>query len=106
MNYDKSSFMIIGQPKNKPNINMFIGEKSIKRVFSTKILGIIIDHKLYFNEHINYLCENLNKKISFFSRLRRNIHVQTSKLAFEALVFPTLDYGINVYNLIFLCLFI
>ena len=99
LNYNKSNFMMMGQPKSEPNINVFIGQKSINRVFSSnKILGITIDRKLHFNKHINNLYENLNKKISLFSRLRYHIPKQTAKLAFEALIFPILDYGIVVYG--------
>ena len=53
-----------------------IGEQSppvpqdIKRVSSTKFLGLVVDDKLSFNEHIDHICGELAKRIGILKRIR------------------------------------
>ncbi len=98
LNEDKSYFMIMGQPRNSIDISVKTGLKAIKRVSNIKILGVLIDHKLHFEEHINELSTNISKKLNFFTRLRHYVPQSTAKVAFEALIFPLIDYCSIAYG--------
>jgi hypothetical protein len=87
LNEEKSYFMIMGQPRNSIDISVKTELKAIKRVFNIKILGVLIDHKLRFEEHINELSANIYKKLNFFTRIR-HVPQSTAKVAFEAFIFP------------------
>lgn len=41
----------------------------IERVKNIKYLGIIIDNKLRFEEHCDYMLKKIGKKISFLNRI-------------------------------------
>ena len=45
--------MIMGCPRKATEIHLKLGDLQFKRVSETKILGIILDHNLRFDEQIN-----------------------------------------------------
>ena len=55
LNAEKNKYMVFGSRKlltAKPDLNLMVGDKPIKRVSSTKYLGIILDEHLSFEEHV------------------------------------------------------
>ena len=46
-----------------------IGDLSIKRSGSEKLLGVNIDSKLDFDCHVNHLCSKANKKLRVLARV-------------------------------------
>jgi retron-type reverse transcriptase len=69
INYDKTNFTIFS-PKHgtdneeKPNEIPF-GTHRIKRVASTKYLGVIIDEKMKWKEHIDYIYNKLRRTFQY-----------------------------------------
>ena len=55
--------------KTDDNIVLDIGNVSIDVVRSVKLLGITIDSRLKFDQHLTKLCQKANNKISAFSRV-------------------------------------
>jgi len=55
-NEDKSKVMIISRRKRKKNkeINIYLNNKPLQQVSTMKYLGIVIDSKFKFSEHISY----------------------------------------------------
>ena len=58
MNEDKCHLLITNQGDGC--ISARIGKENIANSKSEKLLGIIIDSKLNFNEHISILCKKVN----------------------------------------------
>jgi len=58
-NEDKSKVMIISRRKRKENkeINVYLNNKPLQQVSTMKYLGIIIDKKFKFSEHLSYAAE-------------------------------------------------
>ena len=59
LNMDKSKYMIIGNKKNTASVefSLKMNEKKLERCFDYKYLGIIIDDKLSWKAHIQYICK-------------------------------------------------
>ena len=59
-NDDKSTAMLVSRRKRKERneIHVFFNYKRLKQVNQIKYLGIIIDNKFKFREHITYAAEN------------------------------------------------
>ena len=57
LNLSKTHFILFRRPKSKPiiNANLVINNTVINMVEKTKFLGIIIDQKLTFQHHVNYI---------------------------------------------------
>jgi hypothetical protein len=64
INYQKSNYMVMGCPKKEPNLLVNIRTKQSKRVNETKILGVIFDNDLRFDNHINNICKLISNRIS------------------------------------------
>ena len=55
-NPDKFQLMFLGQ-KIKPQIDITVDNVNINSVDSVKLLGVVIDNKLNFVEHIKNICK-------------------------------------------------
>jgi hypothetical protein len=93
LNENKSHFMLMGRPRSDVSINIEIDGKRLERVYESKILGVIIDHDLRFESHINKLCKTTSIRISFLTRLKHFVPKHSLKTIFNALIQPHLDYG-------------
>ena len=73
INYDKTNFILF-HAKNKKIPQDFdkieIDEKIIKRVSTTKYLGIYLDEQLLWKEHISYVHKSLLKYYGIFNRIK------------------------------------
>ena len=67
-NPSKFQVMLLGL-RTDDNIALDIGNVSIDVVSSVKLLGITIDSKVKFAQHVANLCQKANNKISAFSRV-------------------------------------
>ncbi len=93
--------MLMGRPRSRVSLNIEIDGKRLERVYESKILGVIIDHDLRFEFHINKLCKTTSSRISFLTRLKHFVPKHSLKTIFNALMQPHLDYGNIVWGLTF-----
>ena len=78
----KNSIYFLYQKKKKlllPQTNVIIGTKSVPWDDKVKYLGVMLDKKLLFNEHIKYIVHKFNTTIKIlYSLINRkselNIH--------------------------------
>ena len=74
------------------NTNLNLNGKIIRTSDSLKILGVTIDNKLNFNEHINDVCNKASQRVGVIMRLR-NLIPTTAKLElFKSAILPYLTY--------------
>ena len=95
LNEKKTKFLLITGKR----LASMIGELSppvpqdIKRVSSTKLLDLVVDDKLSFNEHIDYICGKLAKRIGILKRIRNCLSVNQRQLYYNAIIKPVMMYG-------------
>ena len=65
-NPDKSQLLLT----SKDEASIKIDDTDIKRSSSKKLLGVIIDNKLTFNEHVSKLCKKASNKLHAMLCLR------------------------------------
>ena len=73
-NTDKSHLFIVNSEGDK----IKIGNDEITGESSVKLLGIAIDNKLNFYEHVNNICKKANQKLHALARIAK--YIQTDKL--------------------------
>jgi hypothetical protein len=96
-NEQKSKVMVITRRKREnKDISVYMNNKILEQVKKIIYLGIIIDSKLNFREHITYVSSKCTKLIQAFSKSAK----QTWGLSHEALytiykgeILPLLLYG-------------
>ena len=64
-----------------------------------RYLGILIDEKLNYKDHFQYLIHKINVFCStFFYRLRNVLHKNQPIFAYKTYVQPILQYGVLIYG--------
>jgi len=69
-NEEKSKAMLVSRRKRREQreIKVYLNNKPLEQVIRMKYLGIIIDHKFRFQEHISYAAERCTKHIYSLSK--------------------------------------
>jgi hypothetical protein len=104
VNYSKSTYLLFFPNKDDDNYiesnNLLISldNNLIKRVTVTKFLGILIDDKLSFKNHISSIICKINSLNGMLYRRRDYIPVGCRRNLYFALVHPRIQYGIEIYG--------
>ena len=98
LNLKKTKFMIFStKRKKKAKENKFrinINRYCIKQVSEMKYLGVILDNKLNWHNHIQFLCTKLAKAAGIIYKIRNRAPQSVLKLLYHSLVGTYLRYGI------------
>ena len=99
LNIDKTNFMIF-RPKNKNDIcpDIRINGSQINQVDKAKFLGIIIDNKLNWSEHIKYTTKKISKGIGIIIKARKLFNQDTLLTLYNTMVLPFISYCIHVWG--------
>lgn len=71
LNVDKTKCMILNGSTNE---DVKIEDQIVQKVSVIKYLGVMIDDKLEFKEHIDYICKKIAKKTFFFFQKLGNLY--------------------------------
>ena len=75
------------------DINIKIGDKKINEVQQTKFLGIIVDNKLTWNNHISVLTTKIAKSIGILLKCRKYLEERILLNLYYSFIYPYLLYG-------------
>ncbi|PJE77995.1 hypothetical protein CI610_03074 [invertebrate metagenome] len=87
--------------KSKKLPELYLGQTKLKFEKQVRYLGMIIDHKLTWSKHIQYVKETCQKAINtmrYISGCKFGANKTTQLMLYKALVRSRLDYGCQVYN--------
>ena len=82
LNQDKSHLLVSGH--NHENIWTEIGEVKIWESLKQKLLGVVIDRDLGFNEYVSSLCKKAGRKLSVLSRLSNLMSFQQRRVLMKS----------------------
>ena len=98
LNYKKTKYMIITNKhynlKFRRKFRLNINKNNIKQVENFKYLGIILDNKLTWKPHIDYLKTKLYSVSGIMFRTRKYMPAHALRLIYNSLVDSYLRYGI------------
>ena len=93
-NADKSSEMLLNFSRH--DVPLISG---IERKSSVKLLGILFDEKLSFNDHVKCITKRATAKLYVVFRLKRiGFYICELTLLYKALVLPKLTYCCSVWG--------
>ena len=94
--------MIIGSRQrvnaSQDNMDIRIDDREVKRVHSTKSLGLHIDSHLTWSVHIEKVCKMISSAIGALKRIRSFITTKTAVEVYFALIQPHFDYCCSVWD--------
>ena len=84
---------------------LVFNSNNISQTFSQKHLGVMLDFKWTFEEHLNNISAKGSKAVDLLRELRNTLPRTTLITIYKAFIRPHLDYGDAVYNQAFNNLF-
>lgn len=95
INIDKTNFIYF-KPKTKMvnDIEITYNSKVVKRVTSTKFLGLKIDEKLKWDEHIKQLIPKLNSACFALRCMNKVASIETKKIVYYSYFHSMMVYGV------------
>ena len=70
-----------------------INNIKIREFQNVELLGIKIDNRLIFKDHINILCRRANHKLHTLRRIRKYLTLEKSKLLYNAFINNQFNYA-------------
>ena len=100
LNTNKSFFMTFHRSRIKPNVinRVVIDNHQLTQVNSAKYLGVIIDHKLNWIEHISYVKSKMSKGIGIMFKARQFLTKKALLMLYHAYIYPYMTYCIEVWG--------
>ena len=99
---EKNECMIIGSHKRLTKITnnprVVIGNETIKRVSTTKILGVINDKKLIWDTEIDNISKKFSRGIGIIKKVKPILTVDSLKYMYQTLIQPHFDYCAMVWG--------
>lgn len=90
--------MIFGNWKITPETKISIDGIVIERVKVIKFLGVLVDDKLTWKPHINYVCGKIAQTIGVLAKARHVVDGKSLHLLYCSLVSPYLTYCAEVWG--------
>ena len=91
-NPSKFQFMIASS-KNHENITISIDENtSITSEPNVKALGVIIDSKLNFSDHVSAVCKKAARQLNALARISRFLNPSSKMILYKSFVMSNFDY--------------
>ena len=100
LNISKTKCMIFSKsnrPFYKPNLKIY--DTPIEYVNSFSFLGIILDNKLNWKNHINNVAKKITKAICILTKLKHYLPRRCLKTIYDSLICSHLNYGLLCWGL-------
>ena len=96
LNALKTEFMIIGTNRNVHNttdlIAVHVDGALIRRVNKLRCLGLIVDDRPSWKEHISYISSKVSRNIGILKRVRECVTKETLLIMYRTLIEPCFRY--------------
>ena len=92
LNVSKTNFVIFSA-KSKPlkPVTIIINRKAIEQKDYVKYLGILIDSKLSFKQHITAITKKMSRDIAVLCKLRHYVSKRILIMMYHSLIYPFLS---------------
>ena len=98
LNVDKTNFMVFSIGKNCNNFNISMNNVPLERVKRAKFLGVYIDDKLSWGDHISYVATQVSKGVGILAKLKFTLPLKALRLIYLSLILPQLSYCCSVWS--------
>ena len=100
INADKTNVMVISSRAKgiHKELNVKLNDTKLKQVNSVRYLGVNIDCKLTWDEHVKQLCKNVAYKIFSMRRLSSSLNTSLLNTLYKGTIQPCIDYACSVWG--------
>ena len=103
LNYNKSKCMLISTAQNlkhqsKKTLANYINSHLLKNVNNQKLLGVIVDNRLLWSSHINYITKRIRSRLKVLYRIRDFRPIFARLVYFNSFISSQMDYCSTVWS--------
>ena len=103
LNADKTKIMVFDNVLESEKINVCISNNTSlviaeEKIRTKKYLGLVLDHKLKFTEHVNYIKKKIAKRIGAMYKSKNLLPLKYRKMFANSLMLPYFDYLDIIWN--------
>ena len=100
LNIDKCKYMLFSRRGVSANTNtkLTINDIEIERVEQIKFLGYMVDHKLNWKSHIQYIASKISKSYAILQKLIKTLNIRNFQNLYYSFIYPYLTNGISVWG--------
>ena len=99
INADKTNVMLITSRKHDSNeLNVSLNGTSLRQVDTVRYLGLNIDSRLTWTDHVKQLCKNLSYKVFSLRRLSNTLSTPLLNTLYKSTIQPCIDYACSVWG--------
>ena len=91
LNPAKCHFMLFGVKENE-QFDLICNDITLKHSTYEKILGVTIDNKLSFDEHIINICKTANKKLNALNRINHYMKLSQKEILLPSFIISHISY--------------
>ena len=91
LNPGKCHFMLFGVKENE-QFDLICNDITLKHSSHEKSLGVTIDNKLSFDEHIINICGTANEKLNALSRINHYMKQNQKKILLQSFIISHFSY--------------
>ena len=101
LNVKKTHYMVFTKSRIIHDLNIKIDNESIDEIEKTKFLGVIIDNKMNWKEHIAYIAGKLSRGIGMIIKARHYLNKDALLSLYYGFIYPYLTYCNQVWGATF-----
>ena len=98
LNVSKTNYMVFTYKKDTSKCQVHIDKYPIERVFVTKFLGVLIDEKLTWKEHINFVINKIKRSMAMLFKIKNKLNQDSLLTIYDAVIQPYLSYCCEVWG--------
>ena len=100
LNVSKSMllFSTLSVKRSKVNITLQIDNEIISETSFTKYLGVLVDSKLSWSQHIHHISLKMSKGIGILCKLRHLVSQHMLRSLYFIFIQPHIDYGLIIWG--------
>lgn len=102
LNLDKTEYMVVGTRhsllRSESELSVKLNNNDIKRVSSSKTLGVIVDEKLKWHQQIDNVSKKVSKALGIIRRVKSFLPRKTLILLYNTVALPHFDYCSAVWG--------
>ena len=98
INPKKTKFIVFSNNTKKtkkalPKLKLEVNSTEVERVKSFNYLGVKLDDKLTFDQHVKSLISRVSAKLFQLKKIRSNLTAKAATLVYKNMILPIMEYG-------------
>ena len=100
LNVSKTHFVVFrpGRSSLTTNQVLYLNQSPVNQEFRTKFLGVIMDSRLKWVDHISYIRKKLSKNVGILNKLRKVLNTPSLLQLYYSFIHPYISYCLEIWG--------